>query len=38
MKKLLHKMLVRTPQERATLSDVLHDTDLKKCLENPTDG
>ncbi|XP_011404382.2 PREDICTED: myosin light chain kinase A-like [Amphimedon queenslandica] len=38
VKKLLHKMLVRTPQERATLSDVLHDTDLKKCLENPTDG
>ena len=31
-------MLKRNPEERATLSEILQDSELRKALENPLDG
>ena len=31
-------MLRRNPEERATLSEILQDSELRKALENPLDG
>ena len=31
-------MLKRNPEERATLSEILQDSELRKTLENPLDG
>ena len=37
-KRLLRWMLRRNPEERATLSEILQDSELRKALENPLDG
>lgn len=37
-KRLLRWMLKRNPEERATLSEILQDSELRKALENPLDG
>ena len=31
-------MLKRNPEERATLSEILQDSELRKALENPLNG
>jgi NIMA (never in mitosis gene a)-related kinase len=37
-KKLLHKMLIKSPKDRIQLVDVLRDNDIIQFLKNPTDG
>lgn len=31
-------MLIKSPQDRVSLSDILQDGDLQHVLKNPTDG
>ena len=38
MRRLLHMMLKKNPKERASLSDILQDTELNAALQNPLDG
>lgn len=38
VRRLLHLMLKKNPAERASLSDVLQDTELTTALQNPLDG
>ena len=38
MRRLLHMMLKKNMAERASLSDILQDTELNTALQNPLDG
>ena len=38
VRRLLHLMLKRNPEERANLSDILQDSDFISALQNPLDG
>ena len=38
MRRLLHAMLKKSARDRAALSDILQDREMREALENPLDG